>query len=65
MKIGRPLAIIVHYMIQFNLEFFKCSGPDRGPSSTIYENYKNLQKTCLILKVKLHDFPTCHSYVNW
>ena len=28
MRFGRPLAIIVHYTVLFNLECCKCSGPD-------------------------------------
>ena len=33
MKFGGPLAIIVHYTVQFNLERCKCCVPDMGPNT--------------------------------
>ena len=35
MKFGRPLAITVHYTIQFNLECFKSYVPDMGPNTIV------------------------------
>ena len=49
-KFGRPLAIIVHYTIQFNLEYCKSSVPDMGPN-TILKIEKTLSKD--VLKMKL------------
>ena len=40
MKFGRPLAIIVHYTIQFNLECFESYVQDMGPN-TIFK-FKNI-----------------------
>ena len=34
-KFGRPLAIIVHYTVQFNLECCKSSVPDMGPNTIL------------------------------
>ena len=50
MKFGRPLAIIVHYTVQFNLECCKSSVSDMG-SNTILKIKKYISKD--ILKVKL------------
>ena len=33
MKFGRPLAIIVYYTVQFNLECCKSSVPNMGPNT--------------------------------
>ena len=33
MKFGRPLVIIVHYTVQFNLECCKSSVHDMGPNT--------------------------------
>ena len=41
MKFGRPLSIIVHYTVQFNLECCKSSVSDLGPN-TIFEIKKNI-----------------------
>ena len=49
MKFGGPLAIIVHYMVQFNLECCKSSVSDMGPN-TILKIKKYISKD--ILKVK-------------
>ena len=35
MKFGRPLAIIFHYTVQFNLECCKSSVPDMGPNTIL------------------------------
>ena len=35
MKFGRPLAIIVHYTVQFNLECCKSSVSDMGPNTIL------------------------------
>ena len=43
MKFGRPLAIIFHYSVQFNLECCKCSVPDMGPNTIL--KIKKYQKT--------------------
>ena len=53
MKFGRPLAIIVHYMVQFNLECCKSSVSDMGPN-TIWNMLNILSKD--VLKVKLQKF---------
>ena len=49
MKFGRPLAIIVHYTVQFNLECCKSSVSDMD-SNTILIIKKYISKD--ILKVK-------------
>ena len=53
MKFGGPLAIIVHYTVQFNLECCKSSVSDMGPN-TILKIKKYISKD--ILKVKLKIF---------
>ena len=35
MKFGRPLAIILHYTVQFKLECCKSSVPDMGPNTIL------------------------------
>ena len=35
MQFGRPLAIIVHYTVPFNLECCKSSVPDMGPKNIL------------------------------
>ena len=51
MKFGRPLAIIVHYPVQFNLECCKNSVSDRGPNTMIaslliiINNFQNVRPT--------------------
>ena len=35
MKCGRPLAIIGHYTVQFNLEYCKSSVPNMGPNTIL------------------------------
>ena len=35
MKFGRPLAIIFHYTVQFNLECCKGSVSDMGPNTIL------------------------------
>ena len=35
MKFGRPLAIIVHYTVQFNLECYKSCVTDMGPNTIV------------------------------
>ena len=39
MKFGRPLDIVVHYTVQFNLECCKSSVSDMGPN-TIFKIQK-------------------------
>ena len=55
MKFGIPLAIIVNYTVQFNLECCKSSVSDMGPN-TIFKISKNISKD--VLKVKLQKVPT-------
>ena len=62
MKFGGPLAIIVHYMTQFNLESCKSSTPDMCPN-TILEIKRYISNN--ILKVKLKIFPTYNPYEIW
>ena len=52
MKFGRPLAIIVYYTVQLNLECCKSSVPDMGPNTT-FKIKKIYIKRRLVLKVKL------------
>ena len=52
MIFGGPLAIIVHYTVQFNLEFCKSSVSDMGPN-TILNMLNVLSKD--VLKVKLKN----------
>ena len=35
MKFGRPLVIIVHYTVQFNLECCKSYVPNMGPNTIL------------------------------
>ena len=35
MKFGRPLSIIVYYMVQFNVECCKSSVPNMGPNTIL------------------------------
>ena len=35
MKFGRPLAIIVYYTVQFNLECWKSCVSDMGPNTIL------------------------------
>ena len=46
MKFGRPLAIIVHYTVQFNLEYCKSSVSDMDPN-TIVNMLNTLSKDVL------------------
>ena len=70
MKFGRPLAIIVHYTVQFNLECCKSSVSDMGPN-TILNMLNVLSKD--VLKVKLQKFQhtinatttCCHSPLRY
>ena len=59
MKFGRPLAIIVHHTVQFNLECFKSSVSDMDPNTilnmlnilskdVLKDNLKNFQHTILM-----------------
>ena len=52
MKFGRPLDIIVHHTVQFNLECCKSSVPDIGPN-TILKIKKTLSKDALKEKKKI------------
>ena len=58
MKFGRPLAIIVHYTVQFNLECCKSSVSDMGPN-TILNMLNVLSKDVLKEKKKI---PTYNPY---
>ena len=57
MKFGRPLATIVHYTVQFNLECCKSSVSDMDPN-----NIMNLKKSNSVLKVKFKQIQTYHPY---
>ena len=59
MKFSRPLAIIVHYMVQFNVECCKTSVPNMG-LNTIFLIKKYISND--ILKVKFKIFPTKNLY---
>ena len=52
MKFGRPLAIIFHYTVQFNLECCKSCAPDMGPNTIL--KIKKISSD--VLKVKLKKF---------
>ena len=62
MKFGGPLAIIVHYTVQFNLECCKSSVSDMGPN-TILKIKKYISKD--ILKVNFKKIPTYNPYEIW
>ena len=51
MKFGIPLAIIVHYPVQFNVECYKSCVPDMGPN-TILKIKKNIIKRRLKNEIK-------------
>ena len=55
MKFGRPLAIIVHYTVQFNLEFCKSSVSDMGPNTilNIFEIKKKYHKTSCTIQSEI------------
>ena len=59
MKFGGPLAIIVHYTVQFYLECCISSVPDMGPN-TILKIIKYIPND--ILKVKFKKIPTYNHY---
>ena len=59
MTFGRPLAIIFHYTVQFNLECCKGYVSDMGPN-TILKIKKCISKD--ILKVQLKIIPTYNIY---
>ena len=61
MKFGRPLAIIVHYTVHFNLECCKSSVSDMDPN-TILNMLNILSKYVLKDKKKI---PTYNSYEIW
>ena len=61
MKFGRPLAIIVHYTVQFNLECCKSSVPNMGPN-TILKIKKIIIRR---LKSEIKKFPTYNPYDIW
>ena len=61
MKFGRPLYILVHYTVQFNLECCKCSVPDMGPK--IIVNYFII--IIRRLKSEIIFFPTYNPYAIW
>ena len=50
MIFGGPLAIIVHYTVQFNLECYKSSVPDISPNTIL--KIKQIYISNDILKVK-------------
>ena len=62
MKFGGPLAIIVHYTVQFNMECCKSSVSDMGPN-TILKIKRYISKD--ILKVNFKKIPTYNPYEIW
>ena len=62
MIFGRPLSIIVHYTVQFNLECYKSSVPDISPN-TILKIKKYISND--ILKVKLKKIPAYNHCEIW
>ena len=54
MEFGGPLAIIVHYTIQFNLECCKSSVPDMSPNTIL--KIKNIYLR--LLKSEIKKFQT-------
>ena len=61
MKFGGPLAIIVHYTVQFNLECCKSSVSNRGPNTL----KKCLKITIRRLKSEITKFQTYNPYEIW
>ena len=61
MKFGRPLAIIFHYRVQFNLERCKSSVPDMEPNTIL--KIKKISKD--VLKRELQKFPTYNPCEIW
>ena len=62
MIFGGPLAIIVHYTVQFNMECYKSSVPNISPN-TILKIKKYISND--ILKVKFKKIPTYNHYEIW
>ena len=54
MKFGGPLAIIAHYMVQFNVECCKSSVSNMGPNTI----FKNKQIIIRRLKSEIKKFQT-------
>ena len=61
MKFGRTLAIIVHYMVQFNLECCKSSVLNMGPNTL--KKIKNI--IIRRLKSEITKFQTYNPYEIW
>ena len=61
MKFGRPLAIIVHYTVQFNLECCKSSVHDMGPNTLLKMIFFIIRR----LKSEIKKFPTYNPYEIW
>ena len=61
MKFGRTLAIIMHYMVQFNLKCCKSYVSNMGPNTFL--TIKKLSYD--VLKVKLQKFQTYNPYEIW
>ena len=61
MKFGGPLAIIVHYTVQFNLECCKSSVLNMCPNTFL--TIKKLSYD--VLKLKLQTFQTYNPYEIW
>ena len=60
MKFGKTLAIIVHYMVQFNLECCKSSVSHMGPNTFFIK--KNIIRR---LKSEITKFQTYNPYEIW
>ena len=61
MKIGRALAIIVHYMVQFNLECCKSFVSNMGPNTFL----KCLKIIIRRLKSEITKIQTYNPYEIW
>ena len=66
MKCGRPLAIIVHYTVQFNLECCKSSVPDKGPNTILVNLVDHLlyffSATLCLVNINMTSLDTCIMY---
>ena len=58
-KFGRPLAIIVHYTVQFNVECCKSFVPDMGPN-TIFLIKKYISNDTLKLQLKIPNIQSLY-----
>ena len=62
MKIGRALAIIVHYMVQFNLECCKSFVSNMGPNTFFFKCLKIIIRR---LKSEIKKIKTYNPYEIW